>query len=101
MRRIHLEEAVIAREIPIVRQTKMSLRIPTDQKGVVLRERKNAALVRAGGDFQIDLHCGLAIDSEIVKHHFVNVARVESDATTPVFFRVSDTCQKLAVRIKR
>ena len=92
---------MITREISIVRQTEMSLRITTDQEGVVLREGKNAALVRAGSDFQIDLHCArLAIDREIVKRHFVNVARVESDLTTSVIFGVSDPCQKLAVRVK-
>jgi hypothetical protein len=56
MRRIHFEQAMITREVTIVRQTEMSLRVATDQKGVVLGERKDAAFVRAGRDFQINLH---------------------------------------------
>ena len=58
MRRIHFEQAMVAREISIVWQAQVSLRIATDQEGVVLGKRKNAALVRTGYDFQIDLHFG-------------------------------------------
>ena len=34
----------------------MRVRVATNQKGVVLSKRKDAAFVRAGCDFQIDLH---------------------------------------------
>jgi hypothetical protein len=55
-RRIYFEQTVVAREIAIVRQEKMGVAATSDQKAVVLSEGKDAALVRAGGDFQIDLH---------------------------------------------
>ena len=86
----------------------MSFRAAANQKGVVLSERKDAAFVRAGCDFQIYLHsdwlahppAGLAIDGQIVKRYFVNVAGIETGAAVPVVFRVSDTRKKLAVRIE-
>ena len=69
----------------------MSLRIATNQKSVVLSERKDAAFVWAGGDFQIDLHAGdLAIDTQIVKRNFVSVAGVEPGAAMLVVFCVDD-----------
>ena len=67
----------------------------------MLSERKDAAFVRARCDFQIDLHWGLAIDRQIVKHNFVDVAGVKSGAAMFEVFRVSDACQKLTVGIKR
>ena len=68
----------------------MRVRIATDQKRVVLSERKDATFVRAGCDFQIDLHRGLAIDTQIVKRYFVNVAGIEPRAAVLVVFRVVD-----------
>ena len=87
----------------------MSFRAAANQKGVVLSERKDAAFVRAGCDFQIDLHrwiwlahppaiaggtdcvqVGLAIDGQIVKRHFVNVAGVEPGDAMPEVFSVVD-----------
>lgn len=56
VRWIHLEQTMITGEKTIVGQAKMSFRISTDQEAVVLRERKDAAFVWAGSDFQVDLH---------------------------------------------
>jgi hypothetical protein len=58
MRRIHFEQTMITRKVTIVRQTEMSVRVATNQKSVVLSERKDAAFVWAGGNFQVDLHGG-------------------------------------------
>ena len=56
MRRIYFEQTVVARKVAIVRQEEMGVAATSDQKAVVLREGKNAALVRAGSDFQVYLH---------------------------------------------
>ena len=101
VRRVHFEQAMITREVAILRQTEMSVGTAPDQKAVVLSERKDPAFVRTGCDFQIYLHRGLMIDREIVKCHFVDVAGVESGAATPEVFSVGNTRQKLAVRVKR
>ena len=70
----------------------MSVGTATNQEAVVLIERKYTAFVWAGCDFQINLHLGSAIDREIVKGYFVNVAGVETGAATAVVFGVSDAC---------
>ena len=116
---------MVAREESIVGQAEVSVGVPADQKSIVLSKRKNAASVRAGGDFQVDLHYGsdsvltglqenhgnhenpesclteLAIDHEIIERHFVDVACVESGAATPVVCGVGDFRQILTVRVKR
>ena len=51
--------------------------------------------------FRLTCIAGLAIDHEIVKRHFVNVAGVETGATTSVVFVVIDSCQILTVGVKR
>ena len=79
----------------------MRVRTATDQEAVVLSERKDAAFVRACCDFQIDLHWGLAIDRQIVKHNFVDVAGVESRAAMFEVLGVSDARQKLTVGVER
>jgi hypothetical protein len=48
MRRIYLQQAMVAREKSILWETEMGLRISADQKRIVLRESKNTTLVRAG-----------------------------------------------------
>ena len=68
----------------------MSIRVATNQKSVVLSERKDAAFVWAVCDFQIDLHVGLAIDTQIIKRDFINVAGVEPGAAMLVVFCVVD-----------
>src|ERR1700752_2052443 len=73
----------------------------TDQKAVVLSKRKDAAFVRAGGDFQIDLHWGLSIDRQIVKRNFVDGAGVKPGFAMFEVFAVGDACQKLTVGIER
>ena len=84
-----------------MRQAQVRVRTTTNQEAVVLSERKDAAFVRACCDFQIDLHEGLAIDREIVKHNFVDVAGVESRAAMFEVLGVSDTRQKLTIGVKR
>src|SRR6185369_4598554 len=56
VRWVHLEQTMITREVSIVRQTKMSIITAADQKSVVLSKGKDATFIRAGCDFQIDLH---------------------------------------------
>lgn len=38
----------------------MSVRVATNQKSVVLGERKDAAFIWTGCDFQMDLHAGIS-----------------------------------------
>jgi hypothetical protein len=85
VRRVHLEQAVITREVAIVRQAEMRVRIATDQKRVVLSEGKDAAFVRAGCDFQIDLHYGLAC-SEVM--NLSSAFRVQAALREKVVFSV-------------
>src|SRR5262245_14730637 len=101
MRRIHFQQAVMTREIPVVRQTEVSIRTAADQKAIVLCKRKDAAFVWAGCDFQIDLHWRSMCDREIVKRHFVDVAGVESYLATPEVFRVGDSRQILTVDVEQ
>jgi hypothetical protein len=61
MRWIHFQQAVMTREITVVRQTEVSVRAAADQKAVVLCKRKDAASIWAGRDFQIDLHWSLSV----------------------------------------
>src|SRR6185436_4875262 len=92
---------MIAREVTIVWQAQVRVGTATNQKAVVLSERKDAAFVRASCDFQIDLHWGLTIDRQIVKHNFVGIACVKSRATMFEVFTVGDARQKLTVCIER
>ena len=99
--RVHLEQAMMTREVAILGQVEMGLGTAPNQKAVVLGKRKDPAFVRTGCDFQIYLHRGLMIDREIVKCYFMDVAGVEAGAASPEVCSVGNTRQKLAVRIKR
>ncbi len=101
VRRVHLQQTMITREVAILGQIEMGFGTAPDQKAVMLGERKDPAFVRTGCDFQIYLHRGLMIDREIVKCHFVDVAGIESGSASPEVCSVGNTRQELAIRVKR